>query len=396
MTRIISFVFLFSTLTFFVGNAQNVPDTTFKPSGKLWGYSFGDYYYKAHSDALNRGGANQYTGIEKGRSAFQFRRVYLGYNYDIHPKFSAELLLAAEDNLASRTGAVSGDLLSNNKYSFYVKLANLRWKNIWKGTDFVIGQVSTPAFSQIVEPVWGYRSVERTITDIRRVSSYDLGATLQGKFDPGTGNYGYDLMVSNGTGAKPENDRFKWFSGDVYAKLFEKKLILQLYADYQRLNWSDSFHRARNMIKGFAAYTSPMFTIGVESFLSHGLNDVIGKRSSFNDTLSQNSIGASVFVRGQIVKDKLNYFARTDVFNPYTDFNEQSYTDYKGMSATYEPNSKETFVTAGLDFMPIKNVHFMPNIWYNKYKNQRSNAVGNAKQDHDLVYRFTFYYLYGK
>jgi hypothetical protein len=66
------------------------------------------------------------------------------------------------------------------------------------------------------------------------------------------------------------------------------------------------------------------------------------------------------------------------------------------MSATYEPNSKETFVTAGLDFMPIKNVHFMPNIWYNKYKNQRSNVVDAAKQDHDLVYRFTFYYVYGK
>jgi hypothetical protein len=38
----------------------------------------------------------------------------------------------------------------------------------------------------------------------------------------------------------------------------------------------------------------------------------------------------------------------------------------------------------------------MPNVWYNKYQNQRSNAPGNAKQDHDLVYRLTFYYVYGK
>jgi hypothetical protein len=390
MTRILSFTVILLMATCHYAEGQKLTtsaDSTFKPSGKLWGYTFGDFYYKAHADQLNRGGANQYTGIEKGRNAFQFRRAYLGYNYDIHPKFSAELLLAAEDNLANRAGTVSGDLLSDNKYSFYIKLANLRWKNIWKGTDFVVGQVSTPAFSQIAEPIWGYRSIERTITDIRRVSSYDLGATLQGKFDPSNGNYGYDLMVSNGTGAKPENDRFKWFSGDLYAKLFGKKLVLQLFADYQRLNWSDSFHRARNMVKGFAAYTTPMFTIGVESFLSHGLHDVIGKGIGINDTLSANATGTSVFMKGQIVKDKLNYFARADVYNPYTDFKEQAYNDYKGLSSTFEPNNKETFFT---------NVHFMPNIWYNQYKNQRSNVIGTAKQDHDLVYRLTFYYVYGK
>jgi hypothetical protein len=398
MTRIISFIVFLLATCLAADAQQNVPatDSTFKPSGKLWGYSFGDYYYKVHSDQLNRGGANQYTGIEKGRNAFQFRRIYLGYNYDIHPKFSAELLLAAEDNVANRSGVVSGDLLSNNKLSFYIKLANLRWKNIWKGTDFVIGQISTPAYSQIIDPVWNYRSIERTITDIRRVSSYDLGAALQGKFDPSNGKFGYDLMVSNGTGAKPENDRYKWFSGDVYAKLFDKKLILQLYADYQRLNWSDSFHHARNMVKGFAAYTTPVFTIGVESFLSHGKQDVIARHTGLYDTLSANAVGTSIFLRGQILKDKLNYFARADVFNPYTDFKEQAYDDFRGLSSNYDPNTKETFLTAGLDFMPIKNVHFMPNVWYNKYNNQRSNVTGTAKQDHDLVYRLTFYYVYGK
>ena len=64
----------------------NATDSSFKPTGKLWGYTFGDFYYKAHSDSLNRGGANQYTGIEKGRNAFQFRRIYLDYNYNITPK----------------------------------------------------------------------------------------------------------------------------------------------------------------------------------------------------------------------------------------------------------------------------------------------------------------------
>src|SRR5947209_19378778 len=115
--------------------AQPVPDTSFKPHGTLWGYAFGDYYYKAHADAQSRGGSNQYTGIEQGRNAFQFRRIYLGYNYDISRKFSAEMLLAAEDTVTTSSATTSGDLLADNKLTYYIKLADLRWKNIWKGTD---------------------------------------------------------------------------------------------------------------------------------------------------------------------------------------------------------------------------------------------------------------------
>jgi len=62
-------------------------DSAFKAgrpnSGRLWGYAFGDYYYKGHGDTWNRGGANQYTGIPQNRNEFQMRRVYLGYDYNI-------------------------------------------------------------------------------------------------------------------------------------------------------------------------------------------------------------------------------------------------------------------------------------------------------------------------
>ena len=68
-------------------------DTTFKPGGKLWGLVFGDLYYKAHADTLNRGAVNQYTGIPKNKNAFQIRRVYLGYTYEISRTFTADFLL---------------------------------------------------------------------------------------------------------------------------------------------------------------------------------------------------------------------------------------------------------------------------------------------------------------
>lgn len=372
---------------------KSTADSSFKPAGKLWGYAFGDYYYKAHSDPFNRGGSNQYTGIEKGRNAFQLRRVYLGYNYDISPKFAAEMLLAAEDNVTTSTGATSGDLLSDNKLSFYIKLANLRWKNIWKGTDLVVGQVATPAFPLVTEPVWGYRSVERTVADIRRTPSYDLGATLQGTFDS-KANFGYNLMVGNGTGAKPENDKFKWFYGDVYAKFLDKKLILDLYADYERLNRTDTWHHSRHMVKGFVAYTTPAFTVGVEAFINHGQNDVVGNNALSKDTLSANARALSAYVKGRLVKDKLGFFARMDNYNPDVNYDNTLYTSYKGLTGNYEPNNKEMFVTAGLDFTPVKNVHFMPNVWYNRYTSNQSGLGGPAYRDHDLVYRLTFYYIY--
>ena len=375
-------------------------DSAFKSgspnSGRIWGYAFGDIAYKSHSDSLVRGGSNQYTGVPQTKTTFAFRRIYLGYDYNISKKFSAELLLAAEDNFnqtaANGTNTTSGDLLSNNKLAFYIKLANIRWKNVWKGTDLVIGQVSTPAFPLLAEKVWSYRSIERTIADIRRTPSFDMGATLQGRFDA-KGNYGYNVMVGNGSSAKPKADKFKWFYGDVYAMFLDKKLVFDLYADYERLNHIDGFHHSRNMVKGFAAYNTPALTIGLEAFINHGNKDVVGVNGATKDTLGARSTGVSAYIHGDITKNKLRYFARFDTYNPDTKYDNGAYTKYVGLTSNYEPSNNERFFTIGLDYMPAKNVHFMPNIWYNQYITKQ-NIPSNT--DHDLVYRLTFYYVFGK
>ena len=388
-------------------------DTAFKAgsanSGRLWGYMFGDFYYKAHSDSLNRGGSNQYTGISKTRSAFQFRRIYLGYDYNITNKFSAELLLAAEDNFPAGqpigNTAASGDETQNNKLTFYIKLANIRWKNIWKGTDLVVGQIATPAYPLLSERIWAYRSIERTISDIRRTPSYDLGAALQGKFDA-KGNFGYNLMVGNGSSAKPEADNFKWFYGDVFAMFLDKRLVIDLYADYERLNWTPTLHHSRQMTKGFIAYTTPGLTIGVEGFVNNLKNDVTAtKIGGGTAILSPVSTGVSYYVHGNIIPNKLRFFARYDMFNPNNKVNNGIYSKYVQTTGNYNDNSysggvtatgdmtyKQSFITAGLDFTPAKNVHFMPNIWYNHYATQL--AVKNG--DYDLVYRMSFFYTFGK
>jgi hypothetical protein len=369
-------------------------------SGRIWGYAFGDYYYKGHADTLKRGGSNQYSGIPQSRNALQFRRIYLGYDYNITTKFAAELLLAAEDNFPAgnppTSASPSGDELINNKLAFYIKLANIRVKDLWKGTDLVVGQLATPAFPSTSERIWSYRSIERTVTDIRRTPSYDLGVSLQGVFDPAKKNVGYNLMVGDGSSAKPESDKFKWFYGDVYAYLFDKKIMVDLYADYERLNWAPAWHHSRQMTKAFVAYTTPQFTIGVEGYINNLKQDNFAtlKVDSTADTLSVRAKGISVFVHGQIIKDKLKFFARYDAYNPTDQIDNNKYIAYKGNTPNYnDPSTKEQFITAGLDFTPTKNVHFMPNIWYNKYTNQGPKPLYNS---YDLVYRMTFYYVFGK
>ena len=410
-------------------------------TGRLWGYAFGDFSYKPHADSLTRGGSNQYTGIRGNATMFQFRRIYLGYDYNISKKFSAELLLAAEDNFppgappvgsgagtttAFSAGNSTGDLLTNQKMTFYIKNINIRWKGIWKGTDLVFGEMSTPAFPMISEKVWSYRSIERTIADIRRTPSFDLGFALQGVFDPATKNFGYNLMAANGTGDKPDYTPYKWFYGDVYAYFMHKHVVVDFFADYQRLNWTQYWHHTRQMIKGFVAWNSSAtdksmnpgtgFTVGVEGFINNLKNDnAATKIAGGNDTLSTAPSGISVYIHGDIIPNKLRFFARFDAYNPNNKVDNSIYKSYTGNTSNYNDNSykttynyapatptvnyvttgdqtyKQNFITAGLDFKPTNRVHIMPNVWYNSYASQI-----NDNKDHDLVFRLTFFFSFGK
>jgi hypothetical protein len=63
-------------------------------------------------------------------------------------------------------------------------------------------------------------------------------------------------------------------------------------------------------------------------------------------------------------------------------------------TSTGDPTAKETFLTFGLDYTPYKNIHFEPNIWYEHYASQ-IGATG-SEGEHDLVYRITFFFVFGK
>ena len=257
----------------------------------------------------------------------------------------------------------NNDALQDNKLSFYIKLANIRVKSIWKGADLVIGQVATPSFPLLTEKVWNYRSIERTISDIRRTPSYDMGATIQGVFDPETKNFGYDVMVGNGSSAKPEADNFKWFYGDVYGYFLHKKLVIDAYADYERINWTSAWHHSRQMLKGFIAYNSAAtdkgmdpgngFTIGVEGFINNLKQDLlVNKVGGFASTVAADSTtidneasGISMYIHGDIVKNKLRFFARYDAYNPSTKVNNALYSKYTPETGNYNDGALNATTT---------------------------------------------------
>jgi hypothetical protein len=416
------------TLLYAAPSMAQSTDTSaeFKPSGKLWGNAFGDYAWKGGNDEKGRGGSNQYTKVPLNSNLFQFRRIYLGYDYNISKKFSAEFLLAAEDNWAGGVVPGTGDVLADNKFAPYIKLANIRWKKFWKNNDLVFGQSATPTFAKngsgmASEEVWGYRSIERTITDIRRTSSFDFGLTLMGKIDKKE-NFGYVLMAANGTGAKAETDQYKMFYGDIWGKFLNKKLIIDFSQDYAKMHWGvfvptdqKRWDHDRYMTKLFIAYTQPKFTVGLEVFMNTLSNDVVDSgldgKAYYRTT---KAMGVSLFTKGRITKETLGFFARFDNYDPSGNLSnivgDVNTKKYAALTSTYEPTTKEMFATFGLDFTPIKNLHIMPNVWMNTYESALSSTGSNSKgtkytsmnsnvsgiKGTDAVYRLTLYWVYGK
>lgn len=429
-----------NTTTVKTAKTADPVDTAWHPQRRLWGYAFGDAYYDQHSPALTstQGKENNYYQTPSNRNAFQFRRLYLGYDYDITKKFKAEVLLASEPNenttpSTATSGVVNGDNLADGRMSFYIKNFNLRVRDVWAGTDFVIGEMSTPGFAlneggtnapvSLSEATWGYRSIERTITDFHKNNSYDVGVALQGTFDPATKNFGYVAMIGDNTTSNlttvynpnsalsltnpnPNTGFFKIFYGDIWGKFLDKHLYVDIYADYAKTQSNTPVAttvisngvlgtQEHNMFKLFVAYNSSPLSIGVEAYTQK-----IGLGVTNKGTLTAEDAtvhGISLWAKGSITKDKLGWFARYDGYNPDTKITGTDAYAVNTNYGSYDPTVKEKFVTGGLDFTPAKNIHFMPNVWFVQYKDQLApGTAGYFADNHTLVYRMTFFYTFGK
>lgn len=345
---------LFLPLT--VVKAQNITNSTFKPHGKLFAQFFGDYYYQMGGETNPSLPSHaQYANTAKDMNAFDIRRVYFGYTYNFTPDISTKIELAHE-----------GDFLPDGNRGFYLKNADIQIKNVVPYGKLIIGQQATPTFATFTEHVWGYRSVEKTLLDMRHfASSNDLGVALTGDFNS-QGTLSYTLMVGNGNGAKAPT-KYKRVYGEIHAKLLNKKLLLEAYADYQ----SASNGMDKTTFKGFVGYQTKALTLGLA-----GVQQLQKKAVSLNNQLVDGTAsGLWVFAHGSLIPGKLNGFARQDFYNP---------------DSKHKTGYKEYFTLLGLDYLVSSHVHLMPNIWINSFSPQGSLQNHNS----DVVARVTWYFSF--
>jgi hypothetical protein len=352
--------------------------------GKFSGYMFGDYFYNVARDSSfqNGGQKNAAVGGKKDLQGFQIRRIYFTYDNDISETFATRFRLEADATAGSK------EVDANGKVTVFVKDAYLKWKNIFKGSDLTFGFQPTSAY-EISEKAWGYRSLDKTIMDLRGiVSSRELGVSLMGKLiESGMVNYWVTFSNNTGTatpnGTDPSTDKFKRYSANVQFKATDQLQFTAYASLLARPQINDpksatappaTLSNNNTTYALFAGYTQKdQFNVGIEGFVSSTANQI--PNADTTGRAANNTLGISVFGSVNITPEFVA-IARYDYFDPTTDGR------YAGDARNY--------VIVGLSYKPDKNVQIIPNVQYETYQ----SVTNGRKIDPSVTARLTFYYTF--
>ncbi|MDZ7336763.1 MAG: hypothetical protein ONB32_16560 [candidate division KSB1 bacterium] len=356
---------------------------------KIDGLVYSDYYYQ-FKNSIN---------AEKDRNAFQFRRIYFTFENNITQNIKVRFRLESEH--ASYGSAT--------KINPFVKHAYLEWTNLIPQHRIYFGLAETNAFKNS-EEYWGYRSIEKTIMDLQKISSSaDMGISLKG--DLLGGKVHHWLTVFNGTGCgSSEIDRFKKI-GYAFWLTPIKGLILEGYYDFEsqdptgkqtaaNLSSAKDYAAGKgyNTVKGFVGYDHPRFTLGAEAFFrTNEKSGIENVATAYDDVKKEYKITASTpvdvkrfgySVFGSVITPipKLKAFARYDFFDNNNEDNVSTKFDKATGKLTSGTDDEFTMIFAGLDYIPSANLHIMPNVIIKSY----------AKDglDNDITGRLTLYYKF--
>lgn len=335
--------------------------------GRISGYMFGDYFYNITRDSEIESFSNAANGGEKDVNGIQFRRIYFTYDYNISSKFSSRFRLEADQE--SKT--------SNNKIGVYVKDAYLKWTNIFTGSDFIFGIQPTPAF-EISEEIWGHRFLERTIMDLRGiVSSRDIAVSLKGKLNS-DGTIKYWLMFGNGSGNKPELDKYNRYYAHLQFSPF-RNFTSTIYLDFKARPKIENPIIPDETVSNndityalFVGYKKrENISIGIEGFLHQRQNGMI----SIDEMKNRNGLGISAFGSYNFNKE-FSFAGRYDLFDPNIDKN--------------STGDLRNWMLFSLNYKPDEKVTISPNIIYETY--QESSDGRNFEPS--LTLRITFFYIF--
>lgn len=345
------------------------------PAGKFGGYMMGDYYYNLQRDAGFAGLANNASSsAAPGATAMQsfiMRRVYLSYDNDISEQFTTRFRLEADQGT---------DVLASGKISVFVKDAYLRWKNIFAGSDLIFG-IQPPPTYDVSEGAWGYRSLEKTIMDLRGIyGSRDVGVSLKGKLVD-NGMFNYWVMIGKNAGNAPATtSKFNRYSAQLQIKPVTN-LQATLYFDYLgAADKADPFKagsfvgNTMSTMAIFVGYAQPnSFNVGLEAFSQSTANGYTATGATSLSSLTKT--GISAWITANLTSD-WSVIGRYDNYDPNTN-----------SAATGDVRN---YIIGGVAWKANKNVSIMPNILYETYETPASGKSIDAS----VTARVTFYFVF--
>ena len=309
---------------------------------KINGVFFGDYYYNLQNHAED----------QKYVNAFSIRRVYFTFENNLTENIKTRFRLESEH----------GEFGSSTKINPFVKHAFLEWSNLIPNHKLVLGISETNAFKN-AEALWGYRSIEKTIMDLNKISSSaDMGIVLKGDLSMKLHHW---LMLMNGTGyGSAEVDNYKKVGYALWVTPLNG-LIIEGYADYEKQDPDNTtFKYARDYsgskgyytVKGFVGYSGLQYNIGFEWFQrtnqESGITDVTVQNDAIVTAQKADVVksGYSIFGSWITPVPKLKLFGRYDYYDPNS--NDGVGTSFSDGLVKNGKDDEISLLIAGFDYIP--------------------------------------------
>ena len=266
-------ILLFLFITFSINGFSQDP---FEPNGSPHFKVFWNF----HSD---------FTKDNSQQSAFELKRVYLGYKYAFNEKISAKITY----DIGSNSGG--------SAYTAYVKIAQLDWKMNPK-LKFSLVLIGNKQFND-QESLWGYRyAFKGFLNEYKFGASADLGFnsefTLSSKLK-------MNLFVFNGEGYKSlQDDNGYQRIGTSFIYNFSDKIFGKIYLDSHPSKDADAITNSSI----FVGYKESNFRLGVE------YGKIKNGRTYKNADQNHNRDGYSIFAIKSL-KNNFEIYARYDSIN---------------------------------------------------------------------------------
>jgi len=281
---------------------------------------------------------NDFTKEATKKSAFELKRVYLGYKHDFNDTFSAKVTY----DIGSNSGG--------SEYTAYVKIAQLDWKLNPK-VKLSMGLIGNKQFDD-QESLWGYRYAQKGIlNEFKFGPSADLGINSEFTINP---KFKINLFILNGEGYKSlqdNNGHQKMGTSFIYN--FSEKFTGKIYIDSQRSENTKSIKN--NSI--FLGYNNSDFRVGVE------YGKIKNSRTYKNAEDDHNRDGFSVFGSKKLSKN-YELFARYDQISSNV---------LSGESKSWNYNNDGSLVMFGTQYQATKGVKFNLNYKLFNYNNSLIN-----------------------